>query len=513
ACSAAGARSACTTSARAVDQRVRPRRPPRARAAPTAIFPAVLDRGRPAAAANESLPNSQSAGSQLDQLACSPHQQSSSFQIVPPSGCVPLLVFINPKSGGKQGVRILHKMQYLLNPRQVTAGLPHPGVRRRRHGGLAAGGHGQVRLGDNRPPVAVLPLGTGNDLARCLRWAAATRTRAWRKFCTASARGSNNGDAAEAGDAGSGAGRPREDPAGAAAVEPARDEIPATIINNYFSIGVDAAIAHRWHLLREKHRKNSSRDFETRPTMWRWAATEMLGGSCKNLHESLDIICDGYALDLGSGTPLEGMALLNINSVYGGRTLWRTTESEARRPAAAAARLQRRRRRAAGRQAEAERRSQREQRRELSSASLSNNELAFAVQDMGDQLIEVVGLENAVHAGMVAGGLRSSGKRLAQCSEVVIRTRRRFPMQIDGEPWSQAPCTISITHMNQVPMIMAPPPAKKGGLLGLFSKSSPPRPAASGGTEPGIRRRGQQLSAPAALSQVFIYYFHSAFRS
>ncbi|KAG5678663.1 hypothetical protein PVAND_008318 [Polypedilum vanderplanki] len=561
---------------------------------PTAICPAVLDRQRSASVTN------------IKSKPAPPIH----FQITPPSASsTPLLVFINPKSGGRQGERILRKFQYLLNPRQVydlSKGGPLEGLTMFKDVPnfivICCGGDGTVgwilEAMDSvemkqRPPVAVIPLGTGNDLARCLRWgggyegesipkllekisrseavmmdrwnvsieatgdkeetiipshkvlkvtlsenvqrvvelsqrivveksvinqneqvqktseisienskrvilsdnnSSSTSTtfeksrektlesngmlqnseRICDKECTVERKSKggeenccndaernnnnnniNDNEAIKKPKSSTSCndllmfGKQHSHREEIVPTTAADFSIPYNIINNYFSVGVDAAICVKFHLEREKNPHKFNSRMKNKLWYFEYATSETFSATCKNLHEYVELTCDGIQLDL-SGIQLQGIALLNIPYTHGGSNLWGENLS------------QKRLRRSTSSNGPFKKiKKLRSADKEMSTQSFNSVDLSIAIQDIGDRKIEVIGLESCLHMGQVRTGLRASGRRLAQCSEIVLKTKKTFPMQIDGEPWMQEPATIKITHKNQVPML-ASPKADKG---------------------------------------------------
>lgn len=378
----------------------------------------------------ESSPNMVSdrgTGSKQDRSSPMPANQNDShsqivgrkqrYELVDlPQDARPLLVFTNRKSGAQDGASLRRRLYILLNPIQVFELSPKQGpevglalFRQVPHFRvLVCGGDGTVgwvldaidkQNYESPPPIAILPIGTGNDLARVLSWggglsaverkgglcmilrdiehAAVTMLDRWRVTIT---------------------GR-QPNPV-------QNSDISVKFMNNYLGIGCDAKVALDIHMLREESPEKFYNQFLNKMLYAKEGAKDIMDRTCADLPWKIRLEVDGVDIEVPEDS--QGILVTNIGSYMGGVDLWQNEEEH-------------------------------------------NDD--FDPQSMHDKVLEVVSICGTWHLGKLQVGL-SRARRLAQGQLIRIHTFvSAFPVQIDGEPWIQQPCSLEIAHHGQAFML------------------------------------------------------------
>uniref|UniRef100_A0A8C4ZWB1 Diacylglycerol kinase n=1 Tax=Gadus morhua TaxID=8049 RepID=A0A8C4ZWB1_GADMO len=317
-------------------------------------------------------------------------------------GACPMLVFVNPKSGGMKGRELLYNFRKLLNPHQVfdiSNGGPLAGFHTFREVPrfrvLVCGGDGTVgwvlgvleairhKLACSEPPMGIVPLGTGNDLARVLRWgpgysgedphhillsleeADEVLMDRWTILLDAQ----DLSEDASQGDPDSGY------------LEPPK----IVQMNNYFGLGIDAEVSLDFHQAREGDPDKFTSRFHNKGVYVKVGLQKL--SHTRNLHKHLRLQVDKQEIELPN---IEGLIFLNIPSWGSGADLW-GSEGDSR----------------------------------------------FGRPRIDDGMLEVLGVTGVVHMGQVQSGLRS-GIRIAQGNYIRITVTKPIPVQVDGEPWIQS---------------------------------------------------------------------------
>ncbi|KAI3852368.1 hypothetical protein MKX03_018848 [Papaver bracteatum] len=322
----------------------------------------------------------------------------------------PLLVFINKKSGAQRGDTLRQRLNILLNPVQVfelsaTQGpevglhlfkrVPHFRV-------LVCGGDGTVswvldaiekQNFVSPPPVAILPAGTGNDLARVLSWGGGLGVvESQGGLCTVLHHIEH-----------------------AAVTILDRWKITITnqhgkvqspkFMNNYFGIGCDAKVALDIHNLREENPEKFYNQFMNKVLYAREGAKSMMENTFEDFPWQVRVEVDGVDVEVPEDA--EGVLVANIGSYMGGVDLWQNEDET------------------------------------------DDN---FDPQSMHDKMLEVVSISGMWHLGKLQVGL-SRARRLAQGQSIKIHICVPLPVQVDGEPWFQEPCTLTVSHHGQAFML------------------------------------------------------------
>ncbi|KAK4881601.1 hypothetical protein RN001_004920 [Aquatica leii] len=354
-----------------------------------------------------------------------------------PQGVQPLLIFVNVKSGGCQGLELISSFRKLLNPYQVfdlDNGGPLPGLyvfrNIQNYRILVCGGDGTIgwvlqcldNVGQDSqcssPACAIVPLGTGNDLARVLRWgpgytggedplnllrdvidAEEIRLDRWTVVFHPEDKPDDGNKQVNS------SGKKRQklsklkltneqikkQVVGASTSE---DNSQIFVMNNYFGIGIDADLCLDFHNAREENPNKFNSRLHNKSVYVKMGLRKMVGPKmCKDLHKEVRLEVDGKLVELPQ---VEGIIILNILSWGSGANPWGPEKED-----------------------------------------------QFSKPNHWDGMLEVVGVTGVVHLGQIQSGLRSA-MRIAQGGHIKIHLHSDIPVQVDGEPWVQSPCDVVV---------------------------------------------------------------------
>jgi diacylglycerol kinase (ATP) len=394
-----------------------------------------------------------------------------------PTLCTPLLVFVNSRSGPQQGYLLITQLRRLLNPIQIwdlADGGPRTVLESflsfSRLRLLVCGGDGTVawiihELEEMKippkkwPAIGILPLGTGNDLARIHGWGG----------------GYNN------------------EPLVAVLEQIAESYVSLLdrwevkiqdkkikkqdikSFFNYLGIGADAQAALQVHYLRESRPRWFFSRLINKAMYAVFGAEDIIKSSNVHLRREIKLIADGVEVPLPSDS--QGIIFLNIDSYAGGVPLWSHGIQQ----------------NSVGNNFHYPRRSHSLTQFELSSGprnligSIDRTDSADDLHKMlsteeqyarvtacdmpsscQDGYLDVVSIRGAFHLGQIKVGL-SNAVRICQCREATITIRNKVAVQVDGEPWRQRACYINIKRKKDT-AVMLHRSADDGGVEMEMSK-------------------------------------------
>jgi diacylglycerol kinase (ATP) len=377
----------------------------------------------------------------------------------------PLLVFVNTRSGPQQGAMLIAQLRRLLNPIQIwdlAKGGPESVLESflvlTRLRILVCGGDGTVswivsslesmKLKRKWPPIALLPLGTGNDLARIHGWGG----------------GYNNESLIAILEQISESYISLLDRWDVTIDDKHSKKKEHKCFMNYLGVGADAQAALQVHYLRESRPDWFFSRIVNKVWYGIFGAEDIIMASSVHVRKEIKLVADGVEIPLPQDS--QGIILLNIDSYAGGVPMWtngtKVNLDDFSRPTTPYRRSPRRtksmssishRLRHTG---------------DPGSGSMDRNDSADDLQmlTMSDEeryehvtacdrpsscqdgLLEIVSIRGAFHLGQIRVGL-SNAQRLCQCREAVITIKNKVAVQIDGEPWKQRACTIRITRKKE----------------------------------------------------------------